>query len=125
MLIRLYWPKEPRIKVKLKRKLFGDQWLEKRNALTRRIRPEFHVRRIKRGLIQVNDKDWPKLRDFLDRFGISYRIISRDYLISGPLVLIKYGVNAFDKSYFKLLADEEMLCRSCLLYTSPSPRDRG
>jgi len=113
MLIRIYWPKESRIKVKLKRKLFGDQWLERKRASVRIIRPEFRIKRIKRGLIQVNEEDWPKLREFLNSLRVSYRIVSENYLISGPLVLIKrYGVNAYDKSYFRVLADEEMLCRS-------------
>ena len=110
MLVRIYWPNDSKRKVKLKRALFGDKWFNRDKIKI--IQPKFKVRKVKKGIILIDDHEWDKLKNFLDELSVSYEILRETYLISGPLVLVYYGINAFNNSYFKVLANDEMLRRS-------------
>lgn len=110
LLLKIEWPKDSRRKVKLKRALFGYKL--KHGPVMRVVKGRFDVVRVKRGLIKVSDIELDSLLQFLDNLGISYKLMNEVYLISGPLALIKNGVNAVDKSYFRYLADEEAVLRS-------------
>ena len=115
MLIRLYWPAESKLKIKLKRAIFGDSWVQRKpngSIISRRIEPIFNVRKIKRGIIYIKESEWPSLRDFLEKLGIRYDILKENWLVSGPKVLVNYGLNAFVNDFFKVLADDEMLKRA-------------
>ncbi len=113
-MIRIKWPNDSRRRTKLKRYLFGDKWTQKINnyRIVRYFAPKFNLKRIKRGLIWVSDKELSSLLDFLDSLGVDYVVKKEDYVYAGPKILIQLGVRAIDPNYFKAFVDDIAIKRA-------------
>ena len=110
MIIRIWWPSASKLRVKLKRALYGDRWFSR--GIYREIKPRFSVRRLDRSIIQVKEDEAEELIRFLEDLGIRFKILREKYFLSGPKVLIMLGVNAISNEFFRVLGDEEMIVRS-------------
>jgi len=114
LLIRIKWPTDSRRKVKLKRYLFGDKWIQKvsDSYIVRYFAPRFNVKRIRRGLIWISDEEASHLLDFLNSLGVDYMVEKGDYVYAGPKILIQLGVRAIDSNYFKAFVDDIAIRRA-------------